>query len=87
MKNFEKNHTLYYFSTCPFCIKVLLALKVMGIKIPKKNIHSNRMHKAELVKGGGKKQVPCLRIVANDGSIEWMYESNDIIQYLKAKKV
>ena len=77
------NHTLYYFRTCPFCLKVLLMMKIMGIKITKKNIHINPLHKAELVKGGGKKQVPCLRIERDAGQIEWMYESEDIIRYLK----
>jgi len=27
--------------------------------------------------------VPCLRIDKDDGSVQWMYESNDIIAYLK----
>jgi hypothetical protein len=26
--------------------------------------------------------VPCLRVVKEDGSIDWIYESNDIIGFL-----
>lgn len=37
----------------------------------------------ELTSGGGKFQVPCLRIESADGKVRWMYESIDIIRYLK----
>ncbi len=57
-------------------------MRLNRIKLEKKNIHSNPLYKAELVQGGGKKQVPCLRIEQADGP-QWMYESNDIIRYLK----
>lgn len=78
-------HELYYFRSCPFCIKLILAMQFMGIKLPMNNIKDNPDHKAELVKGGGKKQVPCLRIEGENGEVEWMYESSDIIRYLKSQ--
>ena len=43
---------------------------------------SDRQNHAELIKGGGKTQVPCLRIDDGIGNVQWMYESDDIIQYL-----
>lgn len=43
---------------------------------------SDRENAQALMQGGGKTQVPCLRIEQADGGVEWMYESNDIIQYL-----
>ena len=79
-------HTLYQFNTCPFCIKVKLAMWRMGIELPQKNIKSNRAFREELIAGGGKKQVPCLRIESAAGDIRWMYESDDIIAYLKQKR-
>jgi len=39
--------------------------------------------RAELLEGGGKIKVPCLRIEANDGSVKWMYESSEIINYIE----
>ncbi|MBT8120417.1 MAG: glutathione S-transferase N-terminal domain-containing protein, partial [Gammaproteobacteria bacterium] len=39
----------------------------------------------ELIDEGGKYQVPCLKITREDGSVEWMYESTDINQYLEEK--
>jgi glutathione S-transferase len=35
----------------------------------------------ELIQKGGKKQVPCLKIIEN-GQESWLYESGDIIKYL-----
>lgn len=78
------NHQLYYFTTCPYCIKVRIAMWMQGIKIPLKNIQSNRDYRAELIEGGGRAQVPCLRIETGHGEVSWMYESDDIIRYLKS---
>ena len=42
------------------------------------------MHSADLVRGGGERKVPCLRIEHGD-RVEWMYESDDIIAYLEGR--
>jgi len=41
-------------------------------------------NKADLIAGGGKSQVPCLRIEGENGEVRWMYESTDIVRYLKS---
>lgn len=46
--------------------------------------HGRRM---ELVQGGGKGQVPCLRIETEQGEVRWMYESDDIIKYIQESKL
>lgn len=74
---------LYYFSTCPYCIKVRIALWLMKIKVPLRNTATNKAYREELIAGGGKKQVPCLRIERDNGEVEWLYESSDIIRYLR----
>ena len=38
----------------------------------------------ELLQGGGRGTVPCLRI-ERGGEVEWMYESMDIISYLDSQ--
>lgn len=76
-------HTLYHFSTCPFCIKVRAYLWRAGLQVESKNIHADEANRTELIAGGGKKQVPCLRIEDEQGQVRWMYESSDIIAYLK----
>ena len=77
------NLTLYQFTTCPYCIRVRMAVKRLGIKLASKNIHQDRDAHRELIAGGGRTMVPCLRIDGPDGQATWMYESADIVRYLK----
>jgi glutathione S-transferase len=80
-----EGHQLYYFSTCPYCIIVRLALWWLGLKMPLKDILSQPGNSADLIAGGGKSQVPCLRIEKESGEVRWMYESAEIIRYLKTE--
>jgi glutaredoxin len=73
-----QNLTLYHFMGCPYCMKVRNYLDEQGIKVPMKDIHEKMEYRDELVKLGGKKQVPALSI---DGKI--LYESMDIIEWFK----
>ena len=80
-------YQLYYFSTCPYCIFVRLALLWWGLKIPLREIIFNSQNKDDLIAGGGKSQVPCLRIETGAGKVSWLYESIDIVRYLKNELV
>ena len=44
---------------------------------------NNETHKYDLLAYGGKQQVPCLRIPQQDSDDVWLYESDDIISFLK----
>ena len=69
---------LYVGFWCPYCQKVLRFMEAHGIEVPLRDI-DEPANKAFLVEHGGKGQVPCLFI---DGAP--MYESLDIIEWLKA---
>ena len=71
---------LYYKPTCSFSQKVLKFLEENDIELPLKNIDKDPKAKEELLHLGGKAQIPCLFI---DGKA--LYESNDIIEWLKEK--
>ena len=73
------NHVLYMKTTCPFCQKVLRFMGENDINLELRDINEGD-NRDELVKIGGKAQVPCLVI---DGKP--MYESDDIIAYLRTK--
>ena len=73
---------LYHFPTCPFCIKVRRAMKRLSLDIELRNAQHDAAHRDALVAGGGKPQVPCLLIRAEDGSQTWLYESDAILAYL-----
>jgi glutathione S-transferase len=53
--------------------------------MPLRDILSQPANNAELIAGGGKSQVPCLRIEDDEGGVRWMYESIEIVQYLKTE--
>lgn len=72
---------LYYFEECPYCQKVLRFLQNhpdYAAKITFKDINTHPTAENELMKIGGKTQVPCLCI-----NNKALYESNDIIEWLK----
>ena len=79
----ESELTLYQSSTCPFCLRVRHAIRQLGIDVAMKNPHRSDEARRELLAGGGRTTVPCLRI-GNGGEVPtWMYESRDIVAYLR----
>lgn len=77
-------HSLYQFFACPFCVKTRRALHSLGVDIELRDINRDPSHRAELEQGGGRVKVPCLRI-EQEGGVRWLYESNDIIDYLQQR--
>lgn len=73
-----ENIKLFVGNFCPYCKKVLDFCKDNGIDLDTVNINEDRDAMVELIDKGGKRQVPCL---FHDGS--YLYESNDIIDFLK----
>jgi len=71
---------LYVKTGCPWCIKVLDYAKDNGIEFTElRNIATPGVSE-ELIARGGKRQVPYL---VDEKSGTEMYESADIIEYLK----
>ena len=79
------NLVLYQFKTCPFCIKVKRNNKRLSLKIETRDAQHNPIHREELLQGGGQIKVPCLKIIDEKGNDSWLYESNDILQYLQGR--
>jgi glutaredoxin len=75
--------SIYQFNTCPFCVKVRRQLRRHSLNIELRDAKNDAELKAELVREGGRHKVPCLRIEKANNSVQWLYESNDIIAYLK----
>lgn len=73
---------LYYFDSCPYCAKTRRSIDKLNIEVELRNIEINHQHRIELHQGGHKTQVPCLRIDDTNNGTQWLYESDDIIQYL-----
>ena len=73
-------YELFIMPACPYCQKVLAYLSRVGLddgRVTVEDITSDPAARDELVRVGGKPQVPCLFI---DGAP--LYESDDIITHL-----
>jgi glutaredoxin len=73
---------LYHFPTCPFCLKTRRTMQRLSLGIELRDARSDAAHRAALVAGGGKPQVPCLLITSAEGRQTWLYESDAINAYL-----
>jgi glutathione S-transferase len=76
---------LYYTPLCGYCSRVQRAIDRLGIDIEMLNTASDPEAWRELVEGGGRSTVPCLRIDDDEGGRTWMYESRDIVDYLERR--
>jgi glutaredoxin len=73
---------LYHFRLCPFCVKTRRTIRRLGLNIETRDARYNPQWNRELIDQGGRYQVPCLRHFEDDGSEQWMYGADKIIQYL-----
>lgn len=73
------NHLLYYKKSCPYCQKVLRFMESNKINLDTRDTLQPG-NQNDLVRIGGKKQVPCLVV---EGKA--LYESEDIVAYLRDK--
>tara|TARA_R110002096_G_scaffold96608_4_gene215558 strand:- start:8096 stop:8434 length:339 start_codon:yes stop_codon:yes gene_type:complete len=76
---------LYHYDTCWFCGRVRGAIERLNLHIELRNIHADPGHHETLMREGGSGMVPCLRIENDNGGVEWLYESADIIAYLQRR--
>ena len=84
--NAAEQYQLFKSDTCGFCHRVRSFLQQNNIEVPLRDINRDQEAYRELLAGGGKGMVPCLRIESGDGAVSWMYESMDIMGYLASKQ-
>lgn len=77
-----RNLALYHFPTCPFCLKTRREIHRLSLDIELRDARNVEAHRAALVAGGGKPQVPCLLITDDQGKQTWLYESDAINAWL-----
>ncbi len=74
---------LYETRWCPFCMRVRLAVRSLGITLDGVDIDDDPEAAERLEREGGQRKVPCLFIPDDQGGGRWLYESGDIIEYLR----
>lgn len=75
---------LYYSPRCPYSQKVLSYLNEIGKSVPMKDVSKSAAAKEELIRLGGKPQVPCLLIddkplYEADAIVTWLSEHQNIL--------
>ncbi|MCK5361245.1 MAG: glutathione S-transferase N-terminal domain-containing protein [Gammaproteobacteria bacterium] len=76
--------SLYQYKACPFCVKVRRAMKRNSLNIQTYDAKRSETSRKELIEGGGRLKVPCLKVECAEGEVNWIYESSDIIAYLES---
>jgi len=74
--------TLYHYQSCPYCTITRQVMAEIGISVEKRDVLLNPQHRIGLITGGGRPQVPALRISRGQSETHWLYESEDIIKFL-----
>ncbi len=85
MADVAESLVLYEYDGCPFCYRVRRFLGDVGMHIPGRDILRDPAARRELMEGGGRSTVPCLRIERGQ-EVRWLYESLDIIDYLQSRR-
>jgi len=77
---------LYHYEGCFFSSRVRNAIDILNLTIEMRDILLNPQYGRNLLDNGGSITVPCLYDGNPPTSVsKWMYESYDIIQYLKER--
>ena len=74
-------YKLYQYYACPFCVKVRRFLRKKSINIEFIDA-KDEFNKKDLIQNGGMLKVPCLRVETKKNQVKWIYESNEIINFI-----
>lgn len=75
--------TLYHMGHCPYCKRVINVIHSSKITVIYKDLDVHEKFRKQLISGGGKQQVPCLLMTEKGKPDQWLYESQDIINFIK----
>lgn len=80
-----QNLALYQYRTCPFCIKVRQEMRRLSLPVARMYVQKDGKNREDLTRAGGQTKVPCLKITDQAGNNQWMYDSKEIIAYLRSR--
>ena len=82
----QESYQLFKTDLCGFCYRVRDFAEEKGISLTLRDTMTDKEAFRELLQGGGRSTVPCLKI-QREKEVIWMYESLDIIDYLNEQAV
>ncbi len=74
---------LYQIPACFACSRIRRTLKSKNLSVEFKDASRFESYRNELVRGGGKLDVPCLNYIDEQGKTHWVYEPKAIIEKLQ----
>jgi glutaredoxin len=80
-----QNLALYQYKTCPFCMNVRQEISRLSLNIKRIDAQHQGADRQALLKDGGQTKVPCLKISDGAGASQWLYDSAEIIAYLRGR--
>ena len=84
LKRKTRGMVLYQLSACSKCCQVRRVIRERQLPLEIRNADRFEIYRNEMVRGGGKADVPCLHFVDQRGEAHWIYEPKQIIQTLEA---
>ena len=82
----QESYQLFKTDLCGFCYRVRDFAEEKGISLTLRDTMTDMEAFRELLQGGGRSTVPCLKI-QREKEVIWMYESLDIMDYLNEQAV
>jgi|TARA_B100000965_G_scaffold362111_1_gene343927 glutaredoxin len=82
----QESYQLFKTDLCGFCYRVRDFAEEKGISLTLRDTMTDMEAFRELLQGGGRSTVPCLKI-QREKEVIWMYESLDIIDYLNEQAI
>jgi len=76
---------LYQYKTCPFCMKVRQEIGRLSLDIQRVDAQLPGANREALTREGGLTKVPCLKITDPAGNNRWLYDSEEIVGYLRGR--
>ena len=76
---------LYQYKTCPFCMKVRHEIDRLSLSIKRVDAQPPGANRDALTREGGQTKVPCLKITDAAGQSQWLYDSEQIVGYLRER--
>ena len=76
---------LYEMPACPYCCMVQRRIRKLGLNITVRDVYEDDDAYNTLVAATQRSQVPCLYISAPDEEPRWLFESEDIVDWLEER--
>ena len=76
---------LYHFQASPFAARVRGALAKFQVEIPMHDVLESNKAWKELIAGGKRDRVPCLKVTEPGAPDRWIYESLEIVKFIEIR--